>query len=176
MKRAITVGFATLLAAASPDDPASLLTALKAADSEHLAAQLEQRLLTAWYSQGTPAVQLLMDQSAQKLAAGHAKDALADADAALVLQPDLADLYRRRAEMRFALGDEDGAIADLAQGFSREPRLVPAWADLSRFAESRKDYKRALAAWQKVLELDPKTEHASSRLEKLQRAVNGQPI
>jgi tetratricopeptide (TPR) repeat protein len=103
-------------------------------------------------------------------------DALADCDAALVLQPDLADLWRRRAEAKFGLGDDRGAFADLAQALTREPRLIPAWADLSRFAEARKDQKRALDAWRKVIELDPKAEGAAKRLDKLQHAVNGEPI
>jgi tetratricopeptide (TPR) repeat protein len=164
------------LTAAAPEDISSLLSALKSAPTEQQAIALEQRLLTAWHDEATPAVQILIEQAARKAAAAHAKDALADADAAIVLQPDLADLWRRRAELRYVTGDEDGAIADLAQALSREPRLIPAWASLSLFAEARHDNKRALAAWQKVLELDPKTAHAATRLEKLQRKVNGQPI
>jgi tetratricopeptide (TPR) repeat protein len=121
-------------------------------------------------------VQILMQQAARKQAAGHGADAVQDADAAIVLQPDLADLYRQRAELRFATADENGAIADLAQALSREPRLIPALADLSHLAETRHDYKRALAAWQKLLELDPKTNHAQARLDLLQRKANGQPI
>jgi len=167
---------ALLLAAAAPEDINALLSALKSAPTEQQATMLEQRLIAAWHDQATPAVQILIEQAARKAAAAHAKDALADADAAIVLQPDLADLRRRRAELRYATGDEQGAIADLAQALSREPRLIPAWASLSLFAEARHDPKRALAAWQKVLELDPKTAHAATRLEMLQRKVNGQPI
>jgi len=167
---------AILLAAAAPEDTNALLAALKVAPTEQQANALEQRLLTAWHDEATPAVQILIEQAARKAAASHAKDALADADAAIVLQPNLADLWRRRAELRYATGDEEGAIADLAQALSREPRLIPAWASLSLFAEARHDNKRALGAWQKVLELDPKTAHAATRLETLQRKVSGQPI
>ena len=165
-----------VLAGAAPEDITALLSALKSAPTEQQANALEQRLLTAWHDEATPAVQILIEQAARKAAASNAKDALADADAAIVLQPDLADLWRRRAELRYAAGDEEGAIADLAQALSREPRLLPAWASLSLFAEARHDNKRALAAWQKVLELDPRTAHAATRLEVLQRKVNGQPI
>jgi tetratricopeptide (TPR) repeat protein len=164
-----------LTAAAAPDTDA-LLAALKVAPTAQAAAAIEQRLLAAWHDQATQAVQILIEQADRQAAATHTADALANADAAVVLQPDLADLWRRRAELKFATGDELGAIADLAQALSREPRLIPAWADLSRFAEARKDAKRALEAWQKVLELDPKTEQGAARLELLQRKVNGQPI
>jgi len=149
---------------------------LQAAPNTAMAEQIEARLQTAWQDQASPAVQLLLDRAAQKIVAGHAKEALQDCDAAVVMQPDVADVWRRRAEARLALGDENGAAADLAQSLSREPRLLPALADLSRLEEARQNYTEALAAWQKVLELDPKTANGDARLARLKRRVNGEPI
>jgi len=165
-----------LLAAAAPHGVDEILAALAVAPTTQIATDLELRLQQAWYDKATPAVQLLMDHAVASAHAGKMKDALADCDAAIVLQPELADLWRRRAEARFAMGDEPGAISDLAQALAREPRLVPAFADLSRFAEARHDNKRALAAWRKVLELDPKTDGAKARLERLEKKLNGEPI
>jgi tetratricopeptide (TPR) repeat protein len=165
-----------MAAAPSPNETDALLAALAAAPSERVAAALEIRLQTVWHDQATPAVQLLIDHATAVAASNHMKDALADSDAAINLQPDLADLWRRRAEARYATGDDRGAMADLAEALTREPRLVPAFADLSRYAEARGDHKRALAAWRKVLELDPKTEKGQVRLERLQKEVNGEPI
>jgi len=167
---------AWLLAAAAPVDTAPLFAALLAAPTTAAADMVEAKLQAVWHDQATPSVQLLIDQAAQKIATGHAKDALADCDAAVVLQPDLADLWRRRAEARMALGDEAGAAADLAQALSREPKLLPALADLSELAEAHHNYAQSLAAWQKLLDLDPKTEKGQARLERLRRRVNGEPI
>jgi tetratricopeptide (TPR) repeat protein len=165
-----------LLAAAAPERPDELMAALAVAPTGQIATALEQQLEAAWHDQATPAVQLLMDHAVIGAHTNHLKNALADSDAAIVLQPDLADLWRRRAEIRYASGDEKGAIADLAEALSRQPRLVTAFADLSRFSEARNDNKRALAAWKKVLELDPKTEGGKARLDRLQKKVNGEPI
>jgi tetratricopeptide (TPR) repeat protein len=165
-----------LVAAAPASRTDQLMAALAVAPNEQTAAALEVQIGEAWHEQATPAVQILIDHAVIAAHTDKLKDALADSDAAIVLQPDLADLYRRRAEVRFALGDENGAISDLAQALAREPRLVPAFADLSRFEESRGDNKRALAAWKKVLQLDPKTQGAQARLKHLQRKVNGEPI
>ncbi len=159
---------------AAPAD--RLLDALRTAPDAARAGTLEAQLQELWHDQATPAVQMLMDHAAQSAANGKAADALADSEAALVLQPDMADLWRRRAEAKFGMGDERGAFADLAQALLRERRLIPAWVDLSRFAEARHDNKRALEAWRKVLELDPQTEGGGKRLERLQHLVNGQPI
>ena len=187
VSRPVTLVMAALLAAAAAPAPgmapatlsppsAALLDALKAAPTAQAAAQIEAKLQEAWHDQATPAVQVLIDQATELAHAGKMDDALADGDAAIALQPDLADLWRRRAETKFALGDDRAAFADLAQALTRDPRLIPAWADLSHFAELRKDYKRALAAWRKVLELDPKGEGAAKRLDRLLHLVNGEPI
>ena len=183
--RRIVTGLAMLLCAAAPAPPAQppppsatdrLLAALKAAPDPQAAGVLEAKLQLAWQDQATPSVQILLDRAAQSANGGKLDDALADADAALTLQPDAAEVWRRRAEIRFAANDDRGAFADLAQALTREPRFIAAWADLSRFAEARHDPKRALAAWRKMLELDPKTDGGQKRLERLQHLVNGEPI
>lgn len=174
MRAAMLAGL--VMAAAPAPTPASILDQLKVARSDAEAAALEALLQTTLYGQASAAVQLLLDSSLAEIHEGKPEDALHDADAAVELQPGLAEVWRRRAEARFANGDDKGAFVDLAQALSREPRLVTAWADVSRFSEARKDYKRALEAWQKLLELDPHTEKAKSHLDFLQRKANGQPI
>jgi tetratricopeptide (TPR) repeat protein len=168
---------ALYLGAGAPADTAgSLLDALKAAPTEQQSAALETKIVLIWRARVTPAVQLLLDHATDAMEQQDRKTAMADLDAALDLQPEQADLWRLHAEARFANGDDAGALADLAQALSREPRLFPALEDLSRFAESRNDYPRALEAWQRFLDLDPKAAHGTARLEVLQRKVAGQPL
>jgi tetratricopeptide (TPR) repeat protein len=165
------------LCAAGPTDHAGpLFAALKAARTEQQSAALETQIALYWRSQITPAVQLLLEHAEVAMAHGDRQNALGDLDAALDLQPDQADLWRLHAEARFANGDEAGAFADLAQALSREPRCFPALADLSRFAETRDDPKRALEAWRRFLDVDPKAPHGAARLEALQRKVSGEPL
>ena len=163
------------VAAAPPARLSADLDALHGATTAQQAGVLEERIVAAWHAQLTPSVQLLVEKAAGEIQAGKPRDAVADFDAALALQADVADLWRLRAEARYAAGDEQGAIADLAQALSREPRCFPALADLSHFAEGREDFKRALAAWLKLLEIDPKTGQADARLKRLQHKVSGQP-
>ncbi len=175
MRRRVALGLLVLAAAAPPSPMDRLLDALRRAPDAAAAGVLEAKLQESWHDQASPAVQMLIDHAAQAGAGGKMEDALADSDAAIVLQPDLADLWRRRAEAKFGLGDDKGAFADLAQALSREKRSIPAWVDLSHFSEARHDNKRALEAWRRVLELDPQTEGGGKRLERLQHLVSGQP-
>jgi tetratricopeptide (TPR) repeat protein len=175
--RAATLGLAAvLLGAAAPDKAGPLFSALKAAPTEQQASALETQIEVYWRSQITPAVQLLLERSTLAMIHGDRKTAIEDLDAALDLQPEQADLWRLHAEARYANGDEMGAFADLAQALQREPRCFPALADLSRFAEARDDFSRAVKAWQRFLEIDPKAPRGEARLQSLQKKLNGQPL
>jgi tetratricopeptide (TPR) repeat protein len=175
-RRAAILAAGLLAAGAPPDRAAPLFQALKSAGTEQQAAATEARIVGYWHSLITPAVQLLLEHAQKAMMQQDRAGALADLDAALDLQPGQAELWRLHAEARFANGDDRGAFADLAQALSREPRCFPALADLSRFAESRNENARALAAWRKYLDIDPKAPNGAKRLQQLQRKVEGQPL
>ncbi len=165
---------AALLIGAAPES--AMLDALKAAPDRAAAAQLEAQIQQAWHDQATEAVQVLEDEALASVHMGQTQEALKDCDAAIDMQPQLADLWRRRGEVRFVLGDDVGAAADLAQSLAREPRLYPAFADLSRLEEARGNNREALAAWKKYLELDPQAEGGGERLHDLTVKVEGQAL
>ncbi len=165
-----------LLTAAAPPPIDPMLDALKVAPNPAIAGELEARIIDAWHNQATAAVQLLEDHAVADVHEGKFRDALADADAALILQPDIADLWRRRAEIRFILNDDEGAYSDLAQALTREKRDFPALAALSRFAEARKDNAKAIDAWKKFLEIDPQAPKGQERLKTLQTKLQGQAL
>ena len=177
MKRTLGTAALLLLAAAAPNDAAQpLLDQLKAAPTPLQASALETKIENAWRATATPAVQLLVESAMGALQRSDSKSALEDLNAAVDLQPDLADLWRLRGQARFASGDDTAAAADFAQALSREPRDFPALADLSRIAESRKDYKDALEAWEKFIQVDPHAQGADKRLDLLRRRVAGEAL
>ena len=153
-----------------------MLAALKAAPDEQSAGLLERAIRQRWLDQATPAVKLLLARAQRDLAANAAGDAVDDYDAALDLQPDLLEAWLGRAQARFRGGDVPGAVRDIEQVLRREPSHFAALQDLSRMAEARGDWRGALAAWQKALDLDPKTPGAQPRLAELRRHVFGQAM
>lgn len=159
----------------SPRRPTDgMLTALKAAPTEEAAAALEAQLRAAWANAASPAVKLLLSRGQRELTEGAASDSLDSYDAALDLEPELLEAWRGRATARLHMGDTVGAIHDLQEVLRREPRSFIAWQDLSRIAESRSDWRAATAAWQKLLEIDPRTPGGADRLKLLRRRMNGE--
>jgi tetratricopeptide (TPR) repeat protein len=151
-----------------------LLLSLKSAPSEEIAGPLEDRIRQLWLNAGTPAVTLLMSRGLREMKADASQDAIEDFSAAITLDPSLAEAYHQRAIARFAAGDSQGAIADLQATLQHEPRSFTAFQTLSTIAESRKDWKSAYEAWQKVLDIDPKTPGGQDRLKELRRKALGE--
>ena len=151
-----------------------LLGALKTAPSEEIAGPLEQQIKQLWLNSGTPAVTLLMSRGLREMKAEAHQDAIEDFTAAMTLDPTLAEAYRQRAIARFATGDTTGAIADIQATLQREPRSFAAFETLASIAEARKDWKGAYEAWQKLLELNPKTPGGQERLKDLRRHALGE--
>jgi len=151
-----------------------LLDALKNAPSEEAAAPLEAQIHQLWATAGTPAVTLLMTRGLRELHAGAMNDAIEDFGDAITLDPTLAEAYRQRAVARYQAGDTKGAIADLEATVQREPRDFAAFETLSQIAEAHEDWKGAYAAWQKVMEIDPKTPGGEDRLNELKRKAFGE--
>ena len=150
-----------------------MLDQLKTAQSEAEAAPIEARIEHIWIEQGSPAVTLLIGRGLRNLDAGANQEALDDFDAALALDPSVAEAWHRRALARFALGDTRGAIRDIEETLKREPRHFAALRTLARIAVSRQDWKGAYAAWQKLLEIDPKTPGGAEKLKDLKRRALG---
>ena len=185
---ALLIGAAPALAQAppSPAPPAAtgpqaakkntdnLLNALKVAPTEEAAAALEGQLRGAWAGAASPATRLLLSRGSRELSEGAPNDSLDSYDAALDLDPDLIEAWRGRAAARLHMGDTQGAVRDLQEVIKREPRDFAAWQDLSRIAESRGDWRGAYAAWQKLLEIDPKTPDGLDRLKDLRRRAVGE--
>src|SRR5262249_50557811 len=151
-----------------------LLTALKHAPSEEIAGPLEEQIRQLWLNAGTPAVTLLMSRGLRGMKADAHQDAIECFSAAITLDPNLAEAYHQRAVARFAAGDAPGAIADIQATLQHEPRSFAAFQTLAAISEARKDWKGAYAAWQKVLELDPKTPGGQDRLKDLRRHALGE--
>jgi tetratricopeptide (TPR) repeat protein len=151
-----------------------LLDALKGASDEQIAAALEAELEQTWLRAGSPAVTLLMSRGVRSLDAGQDDEAVDSFSDAITLQPDVAEAWHQRALARYHAGDVDGAIHDLEETVRLEPRDFAAFRTLADIAAARGDWKGAHAAWQKVMDLDPKTPGGDKRLRLLRRKAFGE--
>jgi len=161
-------------AAAAPAD--QLLDALAAAPNEQSAAMIESRLRQAWVEAASPAPRLLLGRAEREMADNNASGAADVYDAILDLDPNCLPAWRGRAAARLRLGDPAGALRDLQEALRLERRDFAALKDLSQLAEAQQDFRGALAAWQLLLQTDPKTPGGPRRLQELRRRAFGQAL
>lgn len=151
-----------------------LFQALRAAPDEATAGMLEARIRHLWLRQATPAVALLMARGDRDLTNDADDEAIADFDAVLELAPDFAEGYNHRAVARAEAGDYAGAVRDIEAALRHDPRNFSALQALSRIAEQQGNWKGALDAWRKALDIDPRTPGGIGRLERLQKKAEGE--
>ncbi|WP_206932520.1 tetratricopeptide repeat protein [Roseococcus thiosulfatophilus] len=87
--------------------------ALRTAPDEAGGRMAEAAVRQLWSRQATPAVALLLNRGIRTLRGGQPGDALEDFDAAILLEPSLADAWHWRAQAHAAVGDRQGAATDL---------------------------------------------------------------
>ena len=152
----------------------ALLDAWKKAETEQAAASFEGKLRESWLRAGAPVAALLLNKGTRNLRNSTEDEALDDFDAALLIDPTYMEAYNRRAMARAALGDYRGALADIQEVLTREPRHFGALQTLSRIAEARDDATGALQAWEKVIDLAPNLPGAQERLKTLRTKAQGE--
>jgi Tfp pilus assembly protein PilF len=165
---------APVLAQQTAPDLDQLLTALAEAPDSGAATGLESRINRIWQQQAGPTAAMLLNRAARELEANDADSAVTDIDAALVLAPDSLDAQHRRAVARYQQGDVAGATRDLQVILRREPRHFPSWKTLADIAETQGRLKSALAAWERLIVLDPKTQGGAEHVADLRRKVEGE--
>jgi tetratricopeptide (TPR) repeat protein len=151
-----------------------LMASLKGASDTEEAVMLEQQIMHSLLQAGSPAVTLLMSRGLRELQANEDQEAITDFTDAITLDPNVAEAYHERAKARYAAGDTTGAIADIEQTLRQEPRDFAALRTLATIAEGRQDWKGAYAAWQKLMEIDPKTPDGEDHLKDLRRRALGE--
>lgn len=146
---------------------------LRDARSRADAAAAERAIEQDWAARVAPTTGVLVTAAHDAQADGKPAAAIEDLSSAIDLQPELGTLWRLRAEARFASGDRRGAVSDLGQAIDREPRDFLAWQTLSDVTQESGDYTGSLAAWQRLLLIDPHAPQAARRLDLLRRKALG---
>jgi Flp pilus assembly protein TadD len=97
-------------------------------------------------------------------------------DSVMALKPDWAEAYNRRAAVHFQRKDMDGAMRDLRQTLSLEPRHFQALAGIGMVFQQGGNGKQALAAFREALKINPHLKGIKQAAERLATNHDGQDI
>ncbi|WP_416407498.1 hypothetical protein [Agrobacterium rosae] len=165
-------------AAVGPDNPQSdsvgnLFSSLKKERDAQKARVIANEIVGAWTDSGSATINLLMkwaEEAADEKRKAAAYDFL---DQAILLEPDYAEAWYRRALVHFADGDTRKAMSDLNQTLEKEPRYFPALASLANILESTERNELALKVWERYLAVYPADKDAQKEAGDLAEKLAG---
>lgn len=157
-----------------PDDSVTgLFSSLKKERDPQKARVIANEIVGEWTDSGSATINLLMKWS-QEAAEEKRKAAAYDfLDQAILLDPEYAEAWYRRALVHFADGDTRKAMSDLNQTLEKEPRYFPALASLANILESAERNELALKVWEQYLALYPADKEAQKEASDLSEKLAG---
>ncbi len=115
----------------------------------------EAEIQRRWMQSGSATIDLLMGWTQQSLAAKDYGRALDFLDQVVMLKPDFAEGWNRRATVYYLQDDYGKALSDLEKVLALQPRHFGALAGIGMIFSDIDRKADALAAFEKALALDP---------------------
>lgn len=135
-------------------------------------AEIQKRLSTS----GSATADLLMSWANEAMSSDDHGLALDVLDQIVLLKPDFAEAWNKRATVEFVLKDFGASLSDIKRALALEPRHFGALAGLGIILEDLGREDEAISAYKRALELNPRMETVRESLEKLEKAASGRAI
>ncbi|MCA8902754.1 MAG: hypothetical protein KDA53_16055 [Hyphomonas sp.] len=171
---ALALSLASLPALAEPSD--EMFERLLKAPSEAEANDIAQDIWASWLESGSATVDMIMSRGADAQVAGDYETARTFYDRAILIKPDYAEAWHRRAGLFLREENFPEALRDLNETLKLEPRHFGAWAGLATMFEAMKAPDQALEAWREALSIYPTMHEALQAEKRLTKEAEGQGL
>lgn len=140
------------------------------------ARTIEQEIWSIWLTASDPAVNRLMAEGVDAMAAQDFKTALADFNEITKLAPDFAEGWNKRATVLYLMGDFQGSLADVDKTLALEPRHFGALSGLGLINTALEREEEAIAAFEKALEVNPHMPGVIANIEYVKQRLKNKEI
>jgi tetratricopeptide (TPR) repeat protein len=159
---------------AGPSD--EMFEKLLQAPSQSEANDAALDIWATWMESGSATVDIVMERGASAQAAGDLETARTFYDRAILIKPDYAEAWNRRATIFLIEENWGEALRDLNEALKLEPRHFGAWAGLGMMFETMGAPDEALDAYREALALYPLMPQALSAEKRLSKVLEGQGL
>jgi tetratricopeptide (TPR) repeat protein len=129
-----------------------------------------------WMHSGSDTADLIMARAVEAMETKDWNLTRQLLDKVVVVDPDWAEGWNKRATARFFADDFNGAMEDIAHTLALEPRHFGALTGLGSILQKAGMDKGALEAFRKALEINPQQEDIRKIVDKLTVDVEGRDI
>lgn len=135
-------------------------------------AQLVEGLIwQIWVQSDDGAVRGLMNDGVAAMSRGDHRHALGKFDQMVVIAPDFAEGWNKRATVHYLLGNYAQSLGDIAKTLALEPRHFGALAGRGLVYVRLEDERRALKAFEEALAIHPNLTSAAINAGELRRIL-----
>lgn len=151
----------------------SLLDDLSRQTTEASAKRIERQIWVKWNESGSATIDLLMERARESMRTE--KNALADdlLTQVVLLAPDYAEGWNRRATLSYAMGDFGRSIGYIEMTLQLEPRHFGALSGLATILQRVGSDRKALETWYRVLAIYPANRNAQKQVIELEDKLSG---
>ena len=162
------------LAHAGPSN--DMFDRLKKAPSESEANDVALDIWASWLESGSATVDIAMERAAAAQSQGDLETAREFYDRAILIKPDYAEAWNRRATIFLTEENFPEALRDLNEALRLEPRHFGAWAGLGMMMETMGAQNEALEAYREALAIYPTMPQAIQAEKRLSKSAEGQGL
>jgi tetratricopeptide (TPR) repeat protein len=148
-----------------------LFASLLAAPGPAEAQQIEGLIWRVWVESDDGAVRGLMHDGIQAMNRGDHRHALGKFDQMVLIAPDFAEGWNKRATVHYLLGNYERSLADIAKALDLEPRHFGALSGRGLVYVKLEDERRALEAFEAALEIHPQMTSAAINAAQLRKIL-----
>ena len=138
--------------------------------------RIEQEILRRFSRSGSATADLLMSWVDEAMEEKDYPLALDVLDQIIVIKPDFAEAWNKRATVHFFQDDYSGSLSDIRETLALEPRHFGALTGLGTILQAMERKEEAVRVFKRALEINPRLESVRESLEKLEREVGGKEI
>jgi tetratricopeptide (TPR) repeat protein len=151
-----------------------LFATLKRESNEVKAARIASLIQLQWQNSGSATVDLMMSWAAKAMEEKKYSVALDFLDQVVVMKPDYAEGWNRRATLHFMMNDYGRSMADIQKTLALEPRHFGAMAGMAAILKDTGRKEAALQAFERVLAVYPMMREAQKQAGELADELTGQ--
>lgn len=138
--------------------------------------RIEQEILRRFSRSGSPTADLLMSWAVETMEEKNFPLALDILDQIIVIKPDFAEAWNKRATVYFLTDDYAASLSDIRQTLALEPRHFGALAGFGMILQSMDRSKEAIRVLRRALEINPRLDKVRESLERLEKETAGKDV
>jgi tetratricopeptide (TPR) repeat protein len=126
--------------------------------------RIETEILRRFGRSGSPTADLLMSWAVDAMGEKNYPLALDVLDQVIVVKPDFAEAWNKRATVHFLMDDYGDSLSDIRQTLALEPRHFGALAGFGMILQSMDKKEEAIRVYKRALEIDPRLDKVRESL------------